>query len=138
MTEGSAAPPWRSLTWLTGDYAVCRLDPGASVPDPEGSPVGLFSLTRTDSELSLVCREEDAPADGRKEMGWRVVRVGGPIPFAVTGVMAAIASALAGAGVSIFPVSTFDTDYILVRGSDAVRAERALEDAGFRFAGANE
>lgn len=141
MTE----PTWRRISWLFGAYAICRLDPAAPLPESHASDDSgrgrgaaggaLFSATRTAAELSIVCPEEDAPPGGRCEPGWRAMSLEGPIPFETTGVLAALASALGAAGVSIFAVSTFDTDYLLVRGADAVRAEAALVSAGFRFDG---
>ena len=145
MTE----PTWRRISWLSGAYAICRLDPSAPLPELHSSgsvdgrndrgrgSVGgeLFSATRTAAELSIVCPEKDAPPEGRCEPGWRAMSLEGPIPFNTTGVLAALASALGAAGVSIFAVSTFDTDYLLVRGADAARAEAALVTAGFRFDG---
>jgi uncharacterized protein len=144
-------PTWRRVSWLSGAYAICRLDPSAPLPELHPSDGGdgghepergrgfvggaLFSATRTAAELSIVCPEEDAPPGGRCEPGWRAMSLEGPIPFETTGVLAALASALGAAGISIFAVSTFDTDYLLVRGADAVRAEAALVTAGFRFDG---
>lgn len=133
MIEESARQIWRNLTWLPGAYAICRLEPTS--PVPEADPSGFFSLTRTETEVSIVCREEDAPPGARTEMGWKAFRVDGPIPFSVTGLLASIAAPLSDAGISLFAVATFDTDYALIRGADAARAKRALEGAGFSFAG---
>jgi hypothetical protein len=87
----------------------------------------LTSITRTRDELSIVCPEDAVPPDTRVETGWRALVVPGPIPFEQTGVLASIAVPLAAAGISIFAVSTYDTDYVLVREGDVERALRALE-----------
>jgi hypothetical protein len=97
------------LEVLPGTYAVCRLDPGAPAPER------FFSLTRTSEELSLVCEERDVPAGARTETGFRAFRVAGTLDFALTGVLASLTAPLAAAQVSVFALSTFDTDYLLVR-----------------------
>ena len=105
-------------------YAVCRLPPHAGVP------ACFFSATRTAEELSVVCAERDAPTGVPCECGWRILEVAGPLEFALTGVLAAIATPLAEAGVSIFAVSTYNTDYVLVREHDLEKAVKALREAG--------
>jgi hypothetical protein len=87
-------------------------------------------VTRTDRELSVVCEEGAAPADTKREAGWRLLRVAGPLDFSLTGILAGIAAPLAEAGVSIFAVSTFDTDYIMVKQEDLAKALSALRAAG--------
>ncbi|HEV7498685.1 MAG TPA: ACT domain-containing protein, partial [Vicinamibacteria bacterium] len=114
---------------LEGRLAVCRLAAAAPWPPPGKGP--LFSITRTADELSVVCASEDAPAGARVEDGWRAFRIEGPIPFAEIGVMAGLSGALARAGVSVFAVSTFDTDYVLVKDADLARARVAVRDAGY-------
>lgn len=79
----------------------------------------------------MVCLEGEEPKGARAESGWRAFRVAGTLDFALTGVLAALATPLAAAGVSIFAVSTFDTDYVLVK--DLPKARKALEAAGHAF-----
>jgi hypothetical protein len=121
----------RSLTLevLPGSCAVCRLDAGAEVPG-WAARGPLVSVTRTDAELSIVCDEGVVPSDVRAEGGWRCIRVRGPLGFGMTGVLASLASPLAGAGVSIFVISTYDTDYLMVQERDLGRARDALSRAG--------
>ena len=120
------------LRWLTGTYAVCRLDPTEPLPLPVDSE--LFAMTWTRDEISLVCPLEAVPEGcGRVEQPWRAFVVQGPLDFALTGVLASISEPLAQAEVSIFAVSTYDTDYVLVPGSRAEEAEQALHAAGHRF-----
>jgi len=109
-------------------FAVARLDPGSAIPD--WAAANFFSVTRTTDELSIVCDERVVPLDVAAERGFQVLAVEGPLDFSLTGVMASISGALAGAGVSMFAVSTYDTDYVLVRGDrlgDAVAALRAAD-----------
>lgn len=126
----------RSLTLevLPGTHAVCRLDASAAVPGWAAAGP-LASVTRTDVELSIVCAQAAVPPGVRCEGGWRGLRVRGPLGFGMTGVLASLASPLASSGVSIFVISTFDTDYLLVQERDIGRARDALERAGHVFAG---
>lgn len=119
----------RMLTLLPGRYAVCRMHPETAVPAwAEG---GAFcSVTRTKEELSIVCEEAAVPEGISSNRGWQMLKVQGPIPFEETGVLAAIAAPLASAGLSIFAISTFDTDCVLVR-------EEAIEAALLALRGAN-
>jgi uncharacterized protein len=118
-----------SLTVLADRLAVCRLPPDASVPTPPVSG-GLWSATRTAAELSLVLPEEEAPPEARTERGWRALQVAGPLDFGLTGILASLAAPLAEVDVSIFAISTYDTDYLLVRDGDLERAKEALRGAG--------
>ena len=114
--------------------AVCRLDPGAPIPD--WATRGAFhAVVRTPAELSIVCATEDVPEGVRAEKGWRCFALRGPIPFEETGVLSSLAAPLAAAGIGIFAVSTFDTDYVLVKAGNADAACRALGAAGHRVAG---
>jgi uncharacterized protein len=119
-----------SLRLLPGRFAVCRLPPRAEIPAwADGSFV---SITRTGDELSLVCPEGAVPAGTRCESGWRVLQVKGPLDFALTGILASIAQPLAAARVSIYAISTFDTDHVLVREHSLEEAVAALRQAGHR------
>jgi uncharacterized protein len=118
-----------SLRVLAGELAICRLPADAPAPTlPADAP--LFSITRTPGELSIVCPLADAPADAGVEPGWRALQVAGPLDFALTGILAAIAAPLAQAGISIFATSTYDTDYVLVREGALPAALEALRQAG--------
>jgi hypothetical protein len=111
--------------------AVCRLDAGAGVP--AWALAGSFtSITRTRDELSLVCEQENVPGGIRCEAGWRYLKVEGPLDFALTGILASLTTALGLAGISVFAISTYDTDYLLVRGADLERAVELLAREGHR------
>ncbi|MCK5430181.1 MAG: ACT domain-containing protein, partial [Anaerolineales bacterium] len=99
---------------LPGLFAVCRLP--AQAPSPEWAQSDeLLAFTRTRDEFSIVCAEEQIPANVTAERGWRILKVVGPLDFSLVGVLASLAVPLADAGVSIFALSTYDTDYILVK-----------------------
>jgi hypothetical protein len=92
--------------------------------------VEFLSITRTREELSIVCESSQVPAEIPAERGWRCMQVGGPLDFSLVGVLASLAEPLARAGIPIFAISTFDTDYILVRSTQIEAAIAALELAG--------
>ena len=128
------------MSTLADELAVVRLPPDAAVPwwanHPENR--GTFcSITRTPYELSIVTDFAAASAAERREGPWTAFMVHGPLDFALTGILSKISGALANAGVSIFAISTFDTDYVLVPSADAERARSALAASGTcRFADA--
>ena len=111
---------------MPGTFAICRLDRDA--PIPEWAHNGFFSITRTPDELSIICKEEIVPEQVLCEKGWRCLQVMGPLDFALTGILASLASPLAEAGISIFAISTYDTDYFLVK--ELNRAIAVLSKAG--------
>lgn len=118
-----------TLTVLHDRFAVCRLPPDAPVPRPPGA-CGLFSVTITGKELSVVLPEWAAQEDWQAETGWRALEVAGPLDFSLVGVMASLSAPLAEAGISLFAVSTYDTDYVLVREDGLEAAKLALAAAG--------
>jgi len=124
------APPLRlSLTLLPGVFAIARYALGQKIPGPP--PDGRFySVTRTDEECSVVCEESLLAAGARAERGRSLLRVDGTLDFSLTGVLAALAAPLAQAKISIFALSTYDTDYLLLAQNDLDRAIAALERAG--------
>lgn len=104
-----------TLSVLEGRFGVCRLETGSEIPAwVYGS--NFFSITRTPEELSIVCQESSIPsnisAGTRAEKGWNYLKVEGPLDFGLTGILAGISRALADNDISIFAVSTYDTDYI--------------------------
>lgn len=93
---------------------------------------GLYFIGNTDSELSLVCETDKTPANTTaREDGWRAMRIVGQLDFSLTGILSKIAAVLAEAKVGIFAVSTYDTDYILVKQKNLDRAVEALKQAGY-------
>ena len=114
---------------MIGALAVCRLDATAEIPD-WAMAGDFYSVTRTSDELSVVCAEGNVPDVIRCEKGWRGLKVEGPLDFALVGILAAIAGSLADAGISIFALGTFDTDYILVKADQYESAIAALAASG--------
>ena len=113
--------------------AVCRLDADSDLPDWATNGT-FFSISRIDEDISIVCTESVVPDDVRAERDWRAFQVEGPLDFSLTGVLSQIASPMADAGVSIFAISTFNTDYVLVRKSALEEAKRALTGSGHTVA----
>ena len=115
---------------LPDRLAVCRLQAEAPFPDWT-RPGDLLAIIQTQNELSVVCTERYVPPDVRAERGWRALQIQGTLDFAMNGVLASIAVPLAHAGVSIFVLSTYDTDYVLVKEEALDRAVEALTQAGY-------
>lgn len=117
-----------TLELLPDTLAICRLDIDAHVPDwAQGKFV---SITRTSEELSIVCSQEFVPDNVQVEREWRCLRIVGKLAFSLVGVIARLSTVLADAGISVFVVSTFDTDYLLVKEANVERLFEALEKAG--------
>jgi hypothetical protein len=117
-------PSSLTLLALPGLYAVCRLPPDASWPI--WAKGDFVTVSRTPDELSVVCPAGCVPTEVRCENDWRCLRVAGVIDFSIVGVLASLTAPLADAGVSVFAVSTFDTDHLLVKNVDFERACTAL------------
>lgn len=109
---------------------ICQLAADAPIPVWAAGMAPFCSITRTSEELSIVCPENLVPADVKQETGWRALKVDGPLDFALTGILASLAGSLAKAGVSIFALSTYHTDYVLVKDPQVAKAVRALQAAG--------
>ncbi len=118
------------LKWIQGEYSLCKLR-GADEIFFLGNCV---FYAKTEDEISLVCETSFAPqsAPVRKD-GWRMFRVTGQLDFSLTGILSRLSATLAQNGVGIFAVSTFDTDYIMVKAEQAGTAQDALERAGYKF-----
>jgi len=117
------------LALLPGRFAIARLAPKAEVPAWAWKS-SFVSVTRTPEELSILCEEAQVPAHIHSERGRRLFRVQGKLAFSISGILAALCIPLAAAGISIFVVSTFDTDYLLVSDPHLESAIEALEKAG--------
>lgn len=122
--------PQRELIVLPQRFAVCRLSGDATIPlwATEGE---FFSITRTADELSLVCSQDLVPEDILCEREWRCLRVAGTMAFSTVGVLAGLSRPLAEAGIGIFIVSTFDTDYLLAKEQDWPQAIEVLRRQGY-------
>ena len=120
-----------TLSVLPDELAVWKLPPDA--PFPSVGKSGFWSVTRTSDELSVVSAPQLVLPDCPFEKGWRCIGVKGPLPFDLVGVLAALSVPLSKAGVGIFVVSTFDTDYLLVKDHQLELACAVLRQAGHAF-----
>lgn len=130
-----------TLEWIEPELAVCRLDARADVP-LWASVSAFVSVTRTEAELSIVLPVGALPKVGdperaslRVEAPWRAFRVAGQLPFGLVGVVVSLTRPLAEAGIPVFVVSTFDTDYVLVASGERSRASDLLARAGHGWHG---
>lgn len=123
--------PSLPLTLLPDHLAVCRLPPDAALP-VWAAGAGFVSITRTVEELSITVAQDRVPGDVVAVGPWRALKVQGPLDFALTGILAALTAPLANAGISLFAIATYDTDYILVRAETLDATINALRAAGHR------
>ena len=120
-----------NLLILAETLAICRLEKDAAVP--EWAMTGSFvSTTRTAEELSIVCPQIQVPAVMKKEEGWRCIKVQGPLDFSLTGILASLTMPLAQAGISVFAICTYDTDYLLVKEENLEKTIEILVKKGYR------
>lgn len=137
LQESSKSGPRRALVPLTvfkDRLAICRLDRGQPVPSwANAAEDQFFSATRTRDELSLIVPESRAPQEAKCERDWRLLKVRGPLDFNLVGVIAGLSGTLADAGVSIFALSTYETDYVMVKQADFDRALAALRQAAYKI-----
>jgi len=120
-----------TLVVLPSRYAVCRL--AADAPFPSWALGEFVSISRSADELSVVCVEDALPADVRCERSWRCLRVAEKLDFEAVGILASLTAPLAEAGISVFVVSTFDTDYLMVREQSFALASEVLQACGHKL-----
>jgi hypothetical protein len=114
---------------ISGSFAVCRLS--VADPVPQWATKGIFtSVTRTAEELSIVCAAENVPQEHKSETPWTCLKIEGPFAFSQIGILRGFITPLVEAGISIFTIATYDTDYVLVQKPIADKAIQALQDAG--------
>ena len=116
------------LKRLPYDLTVCKLADGAAVD----LSAEFFFLSKTDEELSLVCRTEDAPGEtAARDDGWKAFRIEGVLDFSLIGILSRLSGILASHGIGIFAMSTYNTDYILVKAEHFETALAALAAEGY-------
>ncbi len=120
------------LELLDEPFAIHRLSPLAKIPD-EVFDEAFFNIVKTEEELSIVCRNSLTLNSERCNQSWSCIKVSGPLELNMTGILAKISRVLAEERISIFAISTYDTDYILVKADKATEAVKTLKAAGFRF-----
>jgi uncharacterized protein len=121
------------LTLLPETFAICRLLPADDIPPWVYHNKTLLSITYTADELSLVCSQAVVPVGVQYEGSWKAIKVRGPLDFSLTGILVALAAPLAAASIPIFALSTFDTDYLLLKEEHIIQAKRVLEQNGHIF-----
>ena len=126
------APANLVLSVLFETFTIHKLPPDASIPE-EILKSTYYRVSKTENELSLVCSEVIEVQSLQSSKGWKCIKVKGPLDFNLTGILAGISDILAQANISIFAISTFDTDYILVRSQDLSSARTQLKKAGYKF-----
>ncbi len=104
-----------ALTILPDKFAVCRLDSNCSIPLWVLKSKEFYSITKTDDELSIVCYEKSIPRDVKAEKGWKALKIEGPLDLNLSGILSSIVGPLAQEEISVFAISTYDTDYVLVK-----------------------
>jgi uncharacterized protein len=120
-----------TLSVMQETFAICRLEKDALIPD--WALAGRFvSITRTADELSIVVPETDIPSKTRCVRGWSCLKLEGTFELSSVGILASLTGALAHEGISVLALSTFETDYLLVKAEDLAHAIRALAEAGFQ------
>lgn len=129
MTPSAASPPRLRLRETPWRLAICRFAADSALPAwVLHASAEFWSITKTPEELSVVCSEDDLPPSviENVERDWRAFAVVGPLPFGLTGVVSGLTAPLAAAGVPVFVLSTYDTDYLLVKAVDFVKAHGVL------------
>jgi uncharacterized protein len=123
--------------WLPGAYAIVHFAPDAGVPD--WATHGDFtSITRTPDELSIVCLAEKLPRDVDSQHHWICLKLEGPFPFELTGVLLSFIEPLSRNGVPIFAISTYDTDYVLLQEDHMGGVMDLLRQAGHELLGGDD
>ena len=116
------------LQWLDGEFTVCKTNDLSEVKTDDD----FCFIGKTDEETSVVCRTESAPRSAwAREDGWTAFHVVGQLDFSLTGILSKIASTLAKEKIPLFALSTFDTDYVLIKRTDEEKAKTALSRAGY-------
>ena len=120
------------LSVLSETFTIHKLSPDVSIPE-EILKSNYYSVSKIENELSVVCSELIEVQSLQSSKGWKCIKVKGPLDFNLTGILASISDILAQSNISIFAISTFDTDYILVRTHDLSLATTKLRLAGYKF-----
>ena len=119
------------LQILPQEFSVCKVDDSSDIDLSDD----FVFIGKTDREISLVCTTVSAPENCIREDGWRAFRVAGDLDFSLVGIISKISGVLAEAGIGIFVISTYNTDYVLVKETNLDPAVRVLTEGGYDFAG---
>jgi uncharacterized protein len=134
MKNDTAGSPRREIKFrrIAGAFAICRLPPDAPIP-AWAQAVPFFAITRSAEELSIVCLAGKVPQDVRADSGWACFKLEGPFPFLQSGILVSFIGPLAQNGIPIFAISTFDTDYVLLKEEFVDAALSVLVQAGHQL-----
>jgi len=114
-----------TLSILPEKLGICHFDKNSEIPD-WAKDISFCSITRTKDELSIVCPQDKIPGGVMVERDWRAFKVQGPLGFTMAGIVASLAKPLADAEISIFYISTFETDYLLVKEENLEKVKKIL------------
>jgi len=120
------------LSVLNEELSIVQLESDAAIPDWAATATFL-SITRTDGELSIVCESIHVPGEVKSDTGWRAIRLHGPFEFSLTGILSGLLNPLAAEKISIFAISTYSTDYVLVKSAQVESAVAVLKADGYQF-----
>ncbi|EQF24734.1 description family protein [Clostridioides difficile CD160] len=118
------------LKLFAEEYAVCRLSNDSKIPTWIDTK-NFYSITKTEDELSIVCSNNNIPSDVKSEKEWRILKILGPLDFSLIGILSKLSGLLAENKISIFAISTYDTDYILIKEKDIKNACKILNCNGY-------
>ena len=121
-----------TLSWLPNRFVIARLKSGDPIPSTAFTG-DFFSITKSPEEISVVCEEGRLDPTIRAETGWLAIKVAGPMSLSSVGVLASLVKPLADEGVSVFAISTFDTDYLLIQEKIATKTQSILQGEGHKF-----
>ena len=121
-----------TMKLLEERFGVCRLDKTELIPKWAKNS-SFYSITKTLDELSIVCSQDSIPSNIKCEKDWRTLKMEGPLDFSLIGILSSISTILAQNGISIFAISTYDTDYILVKDKDIANAINALAKENYEI-----
>lgn len=124
--------PILTMNLFKEKFAVCRLGKNDAIPQWSKNDI-FYSVTKTMDELSIVCLENDVPHNVKHENNWRILKIQGPLDFSLIGIIAKISSILAEEKISIFALSTFDTDYILLKDNNVKNAVNILNKNNYKI-----
>ncbi|MBX4261975.1 ACT domain-containing protein [Clostridium estertheticum] len=121
-----------TMKLLNEKFSVCRLNKNEQIPEWVKNS-SFYSISKTSDELSIVCSQDIIPSNIKCEKDWRILKVEGPLDFSLIGIISSISTILALKRISIFAVSTYDTDYILVKNKDIDNTILALSNERYEI-----
>lgn len=130
ISKGAPEKAALKIVQIDGEYCVHRLSPSSKVPT-DVTNSAFYWLGKTDEELSIVCRSDLSVPSQQQSEKWSCLKIVGPLEHSMVGVLAGISAVLCEASISIFALSTFDTDYLLVKTDQLIQAKSALQKAGY-------